>query len=150
MTPRMKFWVELEGDIVMSDWRIKFLETIERTGSISSAAESLEIPYRRLWAKMKEIEENLSVKLVEGRSGGAHGGGSSITPAARQLIDQYHAFRDGLENDVEERFAAAFSGGGPKQRQHQAPASTTSWRAASSIPGTRSNSKRYDVSAAEP
>lgn len=113
----MKFWVELDGDIVMSDWRIKFLEAIDRTGSISSAAVSLKIPYRRLWAKMKEIEENLGVKLVEGRSGGIRGGGSSITPAARQLIDQYHAFRDGLEDDAEQRFAAAFSGGGPKTRR---------------------------------
>ncbi len=115
MTPRMKFWVELDGDIVMSDWRIKFLEAIDRTGSISSAAVSLEIPYRRFWAKMKESEENLGIKLVEGRSGGARGGGSSITPAARQLIDQYHAFRDGLEDDVGERFAAAFSDSGPKR-----------------------------------
>lgn len=108
LEPRAKFWVERDGLIVMSDWRIRFLEAVGETGSISAAAERLEIPYRRLWAKLKEIEENLGVRLIEAQSGGAGGGGSSLTPAARDLVRRYRSFREGIEADIHERFVSAF------------------------------------------
>lgn len=106
--PRLKLWVEQDGHIVMSDWRIRFLEEIEATGSISGAAQALQIPYRRLWAKLREQEANLGFPLVVAQAGGVQGGGAILTPEARDLVRRYHAFRDGLDEDVAARFRAAF------------------------------------------
>lgn len=111
--PRLKLWVEQDGHIVMSDWRIRFLEAIDRTGSISAAAQDLQIPYRRLWAKLREQEANLGISLVVAQAGGTQGGGASLTPEARDLVQRYHTFRDGLEETIDARFAAAFGDWAP-------------------------------------
>ena len=47
MQPKMKVWVEKDGQLVLSDWRVLFLEAIAETGSLSQAAAKLGIPYRR-------------------------------------------------------------------------------------------------------
>jgi molybdate transport system regulatory protein len=109
MKPRVKFWIEKDGELVLSDWRILFLETIGETGSLSKTSEKLNIPYRRIWGKIHEIEHRLGLKLVEGHSGGAGGGGTTLTAEAKEFIQRYREFQRGLEDLVEARFSGAFT-----------------------------------------
>jgi molybdate transport repressor ModE-like protein len=109
MEPRLKIWVELAGEIVLSDWRIGLLEQIDSTGSLSRAAEALGVPYRTAWHKLKQIEHRLGVRLVTSHSGGSEGGRTTLTPAARLLIDRYRQFTVGLQQDVNQRFALVFA-----------------------------------------
>ena len=99
-----KIWVERDGKVVLSDWRVRLLETIDETGSLSRAAEKLEVPYRTAWYKLKEIEDRLGVKLLETQSGGADGGGSRLTADARQLITRFRRVCAGIGELVEQRF----------------------------------------------
>jgi molybdate transport repressor ModE-like protein len=110
LRPRAKFWVESQGAIVMSDWRVRFLEAIDETGSITAASARLKIPYRRLWGKLREVEQNLGVQLVETHAGGAAGGGSRLTEAGRDLVRRYAVYRDGLDDALAQRFREAFEG----------------------------------------
>jgi molybdate transport system regulatory protein len=109
MEPRLKVWVELAGEIVLSDWRIGLLEQVDSTGSLSAAAEALGVPYRTAWHKLKQIEQRLGVRLVSSHSGGSKGGQTSLTPAARLLIARYRLFTAGLQADVDRRFATVFA-----------------------------------------
>jgi len=104
----VKFWVEKDGELVLSDWRVLFLETIDETGSLSKTSEKLNIPYRRIWGKIHEIEQRLGIKLVEGHSGGAGGGGTTLTPQAKDFIRRYREFQRGIEEQVEARFEETF------------------------------------------
>ncbi len=108
MEPRSKFWIEKDGELVFSDWRVDLLEAIEETGSLSGAAERLGIHYRRAWGKIKEMEERLGVKLIVTQSGGVGGGGTELTPQAQEYIRQYRKFRAGLKEMVDRRFQDAF------------------------------------------
>ena len=56
MKPRFNLWVEAEGTVVLSAWRIRLLEAIDASGSIRAAAEELHVPYRRAWQKVHEME----------------------------------------------------------------------------------------------
>jgi molybdate transport repressor ModE-like protein len=76
--------------------------------SLANAAEQLGVPYRTASAKLREIEENLGVRLVSGQSGGAEGGGSRLTPAGHAYGRRWRAFADGLDAWVAAHFAAAF------------------------------------------
>ncbi len=108
LRPRSKVWLERDGQVVLSDWRVALLEAIEATGSLARAADQLDVPYRTAWYKLKEIEQRLGVRLLETQSGGADGGGSRLTAEARQVIARFHRVNAGIEQLVVERFRAEF------------------------------------------
>jgi molybdate transport system regulatory protein len=108
MQPRAKFWVEKDGRIVLSDYRVRLLRHIEETGSLSEAAARMQLSYRRAWGKVREIEQNLGVKLVESAAGGAGGGGSRLTADGKRYVDLYDRFRTTLEQDMSREFTRTF------------------------------------------
>ena len=108
MEPRCNFWIEKDGEVVLSDWRVALLEAVDATGSISGAARQMGVHYRLAWKRIREIEARLGVKMVETQTGGRGGGGARLTPAARDYIRRFHAFSDGLHALVDIRFTEAF------------------------------------------
>jgi molybdate transport system regulatory protein len=111
MRPRLKVWIEgHDGQVVLSEWRVALLEAVARHGSLSAAARELGVPHRTAWQRIREMEERLGTRLVEGSSGGASGGGSRLTAAAVACIERYRQLRAGLDEQVEERFRRAFDG----------------------------------------
>lgn len=108
MQPKFNVWLEADGNVVLSPWRVQLLETIAATGSISAAAKQLDLPYRRAWEKVQEIERGLGTPVLVTAVGGAGGGGAQLTPAAQQAIAQFYAFTAGLEQEIQRRYAAAF------------------------------------------
>lgn len=108
LAPRGKLWLERDGAIALSGWRVALLEAIEATGSLAAAAERMGVPYRTATYKLREIEASLGVRLVTTHSGGATGGGSRLTPAARDYVHRWHAFSADFDAWVAARFRAAF------------------------------------------
>ncbi len=108
MQPHAKLWIEIDGKIALSEWRVSLLEAVEATGSLAKAAEQLGVPYRTASYKLREAEENLGVRLVSGQSGGAEGGGSRLTPAGHDYVRRWRAFAAGLDAWVESHFEHAF------------------------------------------
>jgi len=108
MEPKFNLWIEKDGVVVLSAWRVGLLETIDATCSISAAAKKLKLPYRRAWEKLQEIEGGLGIKVIETAIGGTGGGGARLTPAGRKAIEQFHKFSAGFEDKVQERYAKVF------------------------------------------
>lgn len=108
MQPKFNVWLEKKSKVVLSAWRVQLLETIAETGSISAAAEKLGVPYRRCWEKVQEIEHGLGAKVIETAVGGAGGGGAQLTRAGQRAVEQFHAFYDGLDDEIERRYRAVF------------------------------------------
>src|SRR3712207_5516310 len=105
---RSKCWVEQNGELVLSDWRVDLLEAVDELGSLTAAAERFDVAYRVAWGKIKQIEARLGYSLLEGYSGGAQGGGTRLTPAGRELVARYNRFRAGLAELIAHRFADEF------------------------------------------
>lgn len=108
MEPRAKIWVERDGKLVLSDYRVRLIRLIESSGSLADAAKAMGLSYRRAWGKVKEIERNLGLPLLESAAGGPGGGGSRLTPAARRLLEQYEAFRAASSDDLVRNFHESF------------------------------------------
>jgi molybdate transport system regulatory protein len=108
MEPRSKLWVEKDGKLVLSSYRVRLLRLIDETGSLAEAAAAMDLSYRRAWGKLREIEENLGVKLVERSIGGTGGGGSRLTPEGRSIIERFERFREATERDVVQEFENMF------------------------------------------
>jgi molybdate transport system regulatory protein len=108
MQAKANFWIEKDGQVALSSWRIRLLEAVGETGSISAAASKMGISYRRAWDKIHECEERLGVKLVETQTGGSGGGGSQLTPVATDYIQRFYHFTAGLNESVTVRFQEYF------------------------------------------
>lgn len=108
MEARVKLWLEIDGQIALSDWRVGLLQAIDRTGSLTRAAEELRVPYRTAWHKLKQMEQRLGRRLVASHSGGVEGGSTRLTPAAHHLIERYQHLVVGLQEEVDRRHRVVF------------------------------------------
>ena len=108
MRPCSNFWIEKDGKVVLSEWRVALLEAVEQTGSINAAAAQQGVPFRVAWRKIQEMEDGLGVPLTERITGGPHGGGTCLTEAGRAYIAQFHAAMAGLKDRAERQFRAVF------------------------------------------
>src|SRR5215470_5727353 len=71
--------------------KIALLEAIRSTGSISGAARSLGMSYRRAWLLVEELNEALREPAVTAETGGHHGGGAALTAIGERVIDLYRS-----------------------------------------------------------
>lgn len=101
---KANFWIEKDGRVALSSWRVKLLEAVGETGSISAAASKMGISYRRAWDKIHECEQRLGVKLIDTQTGGSGGGGSQLTATAEDYIRRFRVFTDGLNEELAVRF----------------------------------------------
>jgi molybdate transport system regulatory protein len=108
ITPHANLWVERDGRVVLSLWRVQLLEAIEATGSINAAAERMQVQYHRAWDRLQEMEQGLGVSLVERHAGGPGGGGARLTEAGRQYVARFNVFAHGVEALISEQFQQAF------------------------------------------
>jgi molybdate transport system regulatory protein len=108
MQVHSKIWIERGGEVVLSDWRVELLETIDATGTLTRAAAAMNVPYRTAWERVKETEAELGVRLLETESGGAAGGGSRLTPEARDFCRRFRRVSGDIHETVSRRFTAEF------------------------------------------
>ena len=103
--PRQKLWLERSGKLVMSDYRLRLLELIAESGSLAHAATVLGLSYRRAWGKVKELEANLGLSLVQSEVGGAGGGHTTLSPEAVELVAAYARFTHRMNEALAEAYA---------------------------------------------
>jgi len=77
--------------------KIRLLELIGETGSISAAGRAMKMSYRRAWMLINELNLMFREPLVEARPGGANGGGARLTESGTDVVRRYRA----IESDVE-------------------------------------------------
>ena len=109
MEPRLKLWLERNGRIVMSEYRLRLLALVAETGSLAEAAERMGLSYRRAWGKIKELERNLDLPLVESAAGGVGGGHTTITAEGRDLLRRFAEFQTQAEAAVNAAYERAFT-----------------------------------------
>lgn len=91
LKPVVRFRIRITaGDVIaIGPGKVELLEAIDRTGSITAAAKSVNMSYRRAWILLDTVNRSLREPAVDSARGGQHGGGSALTEAGRQLIDLY-------------------------------------------------------------
>jgi formylmethanofuran dehydrogenase subunit E len=105
---RSKFWIEASGKPIFGQGRMFLLEAIDRLGSISQAAQAMNISYRKAWSHINAMEERLQIRLIERRSGGKDGGGAALTIDAIAFLRKYRKLEESIKEVVDERFRQAF------------------------------------------
>lgn len=90
-TARLTLRVDLGGDRAIGPGKIRLLEAIRDTGSITKAGGALGMSYRRAWLLIDDMKNCFREPVIAAQVGGSHGGGAVLTPFGMKLIDQYRA-----------------------------------------------------------
>ncbi|MDQ6628332.1 MAG: winged helix-turn-helix domain-containing protein [Pseudomonadota bacterium] len=86
----------ISGDVVsVGPGKIALLEAIRQTRSITAAAKSMDMSYRRAWFLVDELNAALKSPAVASSKGGTHGGGSELTAVGETLIELYRRIEAG-------------------------------------------------------
>jgi molybdate transport system regulatory protein len=99
--PQVRFRMRvMQADtIALGPGKVQLLEAVHEHGSISAAARSLNMSYRRAWLLMDELNRALESPATVSEHGGQSGGGSMLTPVGEEIIRLYRG--------IEARAAAA-------------------------------------------
>ncbi len=108
MQVKYKIWLENNGK-VFGKGPYELLKGVVKTGSLSEAAKAMNMSYNKAYNLMKSIEENLGYKLIESKSGGARGGGSTLTKNAQILMETYEKFNEECEEELKRIFNKYFT-----------------------------------------
>jgi len=76
-------------DIAVGPGKVDLLEAIDATGSISAAARSLGMSYRRAWLLIDTMNRCFRRPVVETTAGGMRGGGALLTASGRGVVLHY-------------------------------------------------------------
>jgi len=103
-----KIWLDQDGK-AFGEGPYDLLQRVERTGSLRRAAEEVGMSYNQAWHLMRTLEGRLGFGLLERQVGGMAGGGSTVTPEARDLMRRYEAFREEARDTLDRLYAKHFS-----------------------------------------
>jgi molybdate transport system regulatory protein len=89
MTPVIRIRIDFSDNVNIGPGKIALLEAIKSTGSISDAARSLGMSYRRAWMLINSLKQGFSEAVTLSSTGGKGGGGARVTPFGMSLIKQF-------------------------------------------------------------
>lgn len=98
LVPYVRAWFSTkDGRSVVGSGRCRLLRAIHELGSLSAAAEQLEISYRKAWDDLRKIEGRVGCKLIEKSRGGTGGGRTELTAEGTRLLRLYEQLAAKIE-----------------------------------------------------
>ena len=102
---KSRFWIEADGEILLGQGRVDLLKAIEKTGSLSKAARSIGMSYKKAWTLMDQVNSRAEKQVIATVIGGSKGGGSTLTDYGRSLITTYERINLNNGGYLEEQLA---------------------------------------------
>ena len=93
LKPRHKLWLNWDGAFLMGPRYLRFLDAVDRTGTIRAAGREVGWSYRTCLNRIREMERVLGAKVLVTKRGGASRGGARLSPAARRLVQLFARWR---------------------------------------------------------
>ena len=97
---RARLWIEGSNSGVLGVGKVSLLEAIAEKGSISQAANSMGMSYKRAWQLVEEMNALSDHPFVVTETGGAHGGGTRLTERGLRAIQTYRTLEKEFESFI--------------------------------------------------
>ena len=92
--------VDLGPGKAVGPGKIRLLEAIRDSGSISRAGRTLGMSYRRAWMLIDNLNRTFRCAVVTAQPGGKRGGGTRLTPFGAELIARYRAIEQRSQKEA--------------------------------------------------
>ena len=99
---KIKAWLECRGETLVGAGRGRLLAAVDEEGSISAAARKLGLSYATAWHRLDSMGRAMGASLIEPRTGGKGGGGSSLTREGRAVLEALRFMQDRVAEAREE------------------------------------------------
>lgn len=109
MELRSKVWLMKDEKPIIGTGRALLLTLIHERGSISQAAQEMEMSYRTAWGKIKAMEKRLGYPIVESHTGGGGGGFTLLTEEGKDLLKRYQRLVSTVRETADTAFTHLFS-----------------------------------------
>jgi molybdate transport system regulatory protein len=131
--------IDLSPASAVGPGKIRLLELIDETGSISAAARAMAMSYRRAWLLTEELNGLFRAPVVTTKLGGKAGGGAILTRFGHSLVRRYREMETSAQRILMPHLASLDAALKPGRLTHREPAAR---RSSSSIPPRRAPSTR--------
>jgi molybdate transport system regulatory protein len=98
--------IDLSSSSAVGPGKIRLLELIRETGSISAAGRAMEMSYRRAWLLVEELNHLFREPVAVTKLGGRTGGGAELTPFGHSLIRHYRDMENAAHAAVAQHLSA--------------------------------------------
>jgi len=93
LKPHHKLWLNWDGAFLMGPRYLRFLEAVDRTGTIRAAGREVGWSYRTCLNRIRAMERVLGAKVLATTRGGSRRGGARLTLEARRLVQLFERWR---------------------------------------------------------
>lgn len=102
---RLTLRIDFDESRALGPGKVRLLELVGETGSISAAGRTMGMSYRRAWLLVDALNRTFREPVVVARGGGAGGGGASLTPFGTGLVASYRAMERDTQGVLAQRIA---------------------------------------------
>ena len=102
---RLTLRVDLAPSAAVGPGKIRLLELIAETGSISAAGRAMDMSYRRAWLLTDELNRLFKQPVTTTKLGGKAGGGATLTAFGKKLVAEYRAMEAEAHKTLAKRLA---------------------------------------------
>jgi molybdate transport system regulatory protein len=102
--PIVRFRIDFAEHSSVGPGKIRLLEAIRDSGSLSQAARNIGMSYRRAWVLAESLRQSFRKPVTIASTGGKDGGGMLVTEFGDALIKSYRE----LERDLAAQAARSF------------------------------------------
>ncbi|MCB4807091.1 LysR family transcriptional regulator [Tamlana sp. 62-3] len=86
---KSRIWIEADNNVLLGQGRVQLLKAIAQTGSLSKAAKSLNISYKKAWTLLDSVNKSAKKPVTINSTGGKGGGGAELTDYGKSLITAF-------------------------------------------------------------
>ncbi len=86
---KSRIWIESEDNVLLGEGRVHLLKAIQETGSLSKAAKSLNISYKKAWQMLDAVNKSAKKPVTINSIGGKGGGGAELTEYGQSLVKAF-------------------------------------------------------------
>jgi molybdate transport system regulatory protein len=105
-TPVVRFRIDFAEYSSLGPGKIRLLEAIRDSGSLSQAARDMGMSYRRAWLLVESLKQSFREAVTVASTGGRAGGGMRVTEFGKSLIDNYRQLERDFDTLAARRFRA--------------------------------------------
>ncbi|MBC3759651.1 LysR family transcriptional regulator [Hyunsoonleella sp. SJ7] len=86
---KSRIWIESDQNVLLGEGRVHLLKAIQETGSLSKAAKSLNISYKKAWQLLDSVNRAAKKPVTINSVGGKGGGGAELTDYGTSLVKAF-------------------------------------------------------------
>ena len=102
LSVRNRLWLMKDGRSYLGEGRISLLKAIDKHGSISAAARSMNMSYKKAWESIDAMNDLSDKPLVIRTTGGFGGGGTKVTDAGKKAVELFESINSKCNQFLDE------------------------------------------------